>query len=348
MGSNYRIIPVGGGGGTAPTGTLDVSQNGTYNVVGYKYVDVSISDEPDYLCFTAVDTGATIRVPNMTASMNIEYSFDRETWTRLTSIAVTLPNAGDKVYLRGSNALGLGTSGDSLFTMENGRIAASGNVDTLLKYVNELTTVPGNGYKYMFKNCTNLVSAPYSNARYVNGESQYAFMFQGCTGLTSIPKFPFIEARETNYARTFEGMYKDCTGLTGTLDLSYIYSPLDFCCETYSIFEGTNYTKVDLSNLLYAPSYACKRAFMNMTELESVDLSGLEELTGNYSCEQMFKNCTNLKEVKTNLYLGITTNRLQYWLENVSVNGDFFNLHDANFSIGPSGIPQGWAIHTSL
>lgn len=45
MSSKYRIIPIGGGGGITPTGTLDIRSEGVFDVTDYASVDVDIFDD---------------------------------------------------------------------------------------------------------------------------------------------------------------------------------------------------------------------------------------------------------------------------------------------------------------
>lgn len=87
------------------------------------------SDEPDYLCFTANNAGATLRLfgvvdPEYTGELlDIEYSTDKKTWTTweieavvggeaATTSVLTFTNVGDKVYLRGNNINGTTYSKD--------------------------------------------------------------------------------------------------------------------------------------------------------------------------------------------------------------------------------------------
>lgn len=53
--SKYRILPVGGGGGIVPSGTLDIRSEGTFDVTDYASVDVDIFD--DTTTKTVTDNG---------------------------------------------------------------------------------------------------------------------------------------------------------------------------------------------------------------------------------------------------------------------------------------------------
>ena len=56
MSSKYRIIPLGGGGGITPTGTLDIRSEGVFDVTDYASVDVDIFDDTTTKSITANGT----------------------------------------------------------------------------------------------------------------------------------------------------------------------------------------------------------------------------------------------------------------------------------------------------
>jgi len=64
---------------------------------------------------------------------------------------------------------------------------------------------------------------------------------------------------------------------------------------------------------------------------------------------QMFQGCTLLNKIVSYAedasVAGIKT---MQWLDGVSATGDFYNLGNAGYSSGVSGIPTGWTVHTSL
>jgi hypothetical protein len=74
-----------------------------------------------------------------------------------------------------------------------GKIAASGNLNTLLKADGSVLDLTGRDYCYsnMFYGCTSLTQAPElpatTLARYC-----YYFMFRDCTSLTEAPELPAI------------------------------------------------------------------------------------------------------------------------------------------------------------
>lgn len=93
----------------------------------------------DWLCFTAVDAGAKIRLDKngSPAAVSLETSTDGTTWTDYswngtTGDETTLANVGDKVYFRAKNEnLAFNTDYMNYYkfvSSTSNKIAASGNI----------------------------------------------------------------------------------------------------------------------------------------------------------------------------------------------------------------------------
>ena len=143
---------------------------------------------PDYLCFTAEEAGSTVAMAvngTPTKGQAFETSIDGTNWSVFTpgTTTITLANAGDKVYFRGDNITVSESSSIYYNFVMSGKIAASGNIMSLLDKTCQSTTIP-NDYCYynMFYNCKSLTTAPVlpatTLARYC-----YSYMFNGCTSL---------------------------------------------------------------------------------------------------------------------------------------------------------------------
>lgn len=59
----YRIIPIGGGGGVTPTGTINITSNGDHNVAQYANASVAVPA-------SAVDTG-TLTIEPITSNVTL-------------------------------------------------------------------------------------------------------------------------------------------------------------------------------------------------------------------------------------------------------------------------------------
>ena len=113
----------------------------------------------DYLCFTAEESNSTVAMSvngTPTKSQAFETSTDGLNWSVFTpgTTTITLANVGDKVYFRGDNTT-VGESNSIYYTfVMSGKIAASGNVMSLLDKTCESTTISSNYcFFYMFRNC---------------------------------------------------------------------------------------------------------------------------------------------------------------------------------------------------
>lgn len=103
------------------------------------------------LCFTAEEANSTVHLDKNSSpnAIYLETSTDGTTWTDYewngsTGITLTLANVGDKVYMRAK--VENPTIGSSIFNYYKfvmfGRIAASGNIQTLLKADGSRTDAP--------------------------------------------------------------------------------------------------------------------------------------------------------------------------------------------------------------
>ena len=169
-----------------------------------------------WLCFTAGEANSTVAMAKegwSAPSVSLECSPDGNTWSpfEVGTTTVTLANIGDKVYVRATSAGNTGFSGGWMgwnhFVM-TGKIAASGNVDTLLDQ-NGNATLASYCYNNIFNGCTSLTTAPELPATTL-ADGCYANMFQGCSSLTTAPALPATTLAESCYSNMFRG----CSSLT--------------------------------------------------------------------------------------------------------------------------------------
>lgn len=137
------------------------------------------------------------------------YNSDRG---RYEGDTIVLTNVGDKVYFRASRENYSILPGEASkyykFTM-SGTIAASGNIQSLLKADCSRTDAPEYVYTHLFDGCRSLTSAPTLPATTL-GETCYYMMFNGCSNLTTAPDLPATTLANSCYT----AMFSDCTSLT--------------------------------------------------------------------------------------------------------------------------------------
>ena len=175
----------------------------------------------DWLCFTAEEAGSTVAMKSggfSVQTVSLEYSTDGNNWSPFVvgTTTVTLANIGDKMYMRATSAgnTGMGSSlvKYNIFVM-TGKIAASGNVDTLLDQ-NGNATLTEYCYAHLFDGCTSLTSAPELPATTLANNCYY-YMFSGCESLTQAPELPVTTLANNCY----DGMFRFCTSLTTAPEL---------------------------------------------------------------------------------------------------------------------------------
>ena len=180
-------------------------------------------DEP--LCFTAVDPSATITFKKMgnPDAANIVTSTNGQNWTPYTfGTTITLANVGDKVYFRAANEndISFFKSWNDLYqfaTTDGKRIAASGNIQTLMKADGSRLDISGKNYCYafMFSQCASLTTTPTLPATTLASDC-YNYMFYSCTSLTTAPALPATTLAE----RCYYGMFNGCSNLA-SIDVNF-------------------------------------------------------------------------------------------------------------------------------
>ena len=224
-------------------------------------------EPPDYLCFTSEKAGSTVAMAvygTPTKGQAFEYSTNGTNWSEFIpgTTTITLAKVGDKVYFRGDNTTV--SESDSIYYkfVMGGKIAASGNIMSLLDKTCQSTTI-SNKYCYcsMFRGCTSLTTAPSLPATTLAFNCYYG-MFNSCRSLTTAPSLPATTLANNCYY----GMFSGCISLTTAPSLPAT-TLTDYCYN--SMFN-------DCRSLTTAPS------------LPATTLAN-----DCYGC--MFKGCTSLQ-----------------------------------------------------
>ena len=164
-------------------------------------------------------------------------TFNEEWVNNNDGTTITLTNIGDKVYFRAkqeNERFGTSLNAYNNFVM-TGKIAASGNLNTLLKADGSVVDLTGRSYCYghMFYYCESLTQAPELPAR-ILAEDCYSSMFNNCTSLTQAPELPATELASYCYG----GMFADCLSLTQAPELpattlaEYCYDSMFYGCTS--------------------------------------------------------------------------------------------------------------------
>ena len=176
----------------------------------------------------------------------LQYSVKNGEWNDVVADA-EVKFGGEKgdLRLRGKDNLG-GTSRSSTAysTITFGNtvdVACTGDIRTLLDYENyENVLTESARFSYLFKDCTQLTSAPELPATTL-ALGCYDSMFSGCTSLTSAPTLSATTLAEGCYQFMFYG----CTSLTSTPELPA--TTLANACYQFMFGGCTNLSSVTMS-----------------------------------------------------------------------------------------------------
>ena len=198
------------------------------------------------------------------------------------------------------------------------------------------TTLADYCYYMMFQGCTSLTTAPELPATTLASDC-YQNMFSGCTSLTTAPELPATTLAYSCY----EGMFNGCTGLTTAPELPAT-TLAGYCYR--SMFQGC-------TSLITAPelpattlSSECYESMFNgCTSLTQAPVLPATTLVG-YCYQYMFYGCSNLNYIKC-LATDISATDCTYdWVLRVASTGTFVKDVNSTWTVGNSGIPEGWEV----
>ena len=260
------------GGGSTPTGTKQITTNGTHDVAAYEYADVQVPT-------TAPEIYRVFRVNNGKIENSISTPF------------LPLPNTATDI-------------GDYCYTYAYRDTPASVLSGTI--NLSSLTTISGtSSCQYMFQNCTGITSVDLSSLTTVSSNYACSHMFYGCTGLTSVDLSSLTTVSGVNACNS---MFQGCNGLT-SIDLSSLATVSGGNGCSYMFNDCTGMTSVDLSSLTtLSGSGACNSMFFGCAGLTSINLSSLTTASGANACASMFQNCTGLTSINLSSLTTISGN----------------------------------------
>jgi len=280
-------------GGVTPTGTLNITSNGTRDVTNYAEVDVAVpTTAPESYIGLSQSDGNLIN--------------DRTSSFTVNLTGVTTINGNSPVFMNAfrNNSSITGeidcssiTSINSTVVFKNAFYFATGitKVD-----FSGLTTVTGaDCFNSAFRYMTNCLSLDFSNLTTINGNYCFCYLCYN----TEPQRYPVA-------LKTVD--FSSLTSITGDNCFLYAFSgahnleTLNFSSlSTISgsnifdhAFVGTKITSFFMPSLTSISSQrAFQECFSGNTNLTSVDFSGLTSITGSNAFEQAFVRCTNLTNV---------------------------------------------------
>ena len=267
------------------------------------------ADDYNGVVFMAEQENSTIGLAKLSTNQTLEYRTDNTNWQNMTrDTVITLNNIGDRAYIRGELSADNSTSNYTQFTM-NGLISASGNCNYIWSK-NDLDAPLKEfcGYK-LFYVCP-ITQAPELPATTL-AVSCYRSMFYRCSSLTKAPELPATTLANNCY----HSMFYWCSSLTKAPELP----------------------ATTLANNCYMTMFERCSSLTQAPVLPATTLT-------NKCYMAMFRYCEKLNYVKclaTDISAFRCTNS---WLVSVSETGTFVQVDGVNWSVGGSGIPEGWVV----
>ena len=333
----------------APAVAGTVGQVLTKTADGQEWADAPAGgggeDTTDYLCFTAMYGGITVRLDKNgnPPTISLEYSTDKRNWTEYTwsgntGATITLAKGGDRVWWRGDNTT-LANDYNNFHQFKiSGSIEATGNIMSLLDRQLMKTNVQPYCFSSLFHSLSYLNKAPKLPAKTL-AKYCYKDMFYGCSSLTKAPELPATRMADYCYYSMFGG----CSSLTKapelpakTLALNCYNNMFGGCSSLREAPELPATTLADAC--YYSMFYGCS----SLTKAPELPATVLTDSCYLY----MFYNCKALKKVKVGFYDWKSgRNATLSWLTSVPSGGVFEcpSVLDCS-TIDDSHIPSRWSI----
>ena len=250
-------------GGITPTGTINISSNGTYDVTNYASASVAVpSTAPDYyLSFTLSSSGNLSKnIQTLVNFNNIKtlsnYAMSHLYYYTNLSGSITFPN----LQTIGQYAL------QSAFAHTRITSISFPNLQAVYNY----------GLYYCCNYCSNLTSVDLGNLTTVSGNSALSNAFSYCSGLVNVD---FSSITSISGANAFQYALQNCTNLV-SLDLSGLTTVSGTSAFYGMCQQCTSLTTVNLSSLTTISGYnVFQSAFSACSSVSSITFTALTDLT---------------------------------------------------------------------
>ena len=301
--------------------TITTNDDQAFNDSGIDYVTFKADSEQGFKFVVTFDDQLPLPIEGF------EYSVNNGPWiaipgTGMTDFVTFGGNKG-KLRLRGKSIANSGTYrvqsevytyGYAIVKFENEvKVTCSGDIRTLIDYENHFIATNNARFMYLFKNCTQLTSAPKLPATDL-ADNCYFMMFGGCTSLATAPELPATDLADGCYANMFEGcksltkapelpatklaygcyyfMFSDCSALTTAPEELPAKELANSCyngmfCGCTSLTSAPQLPATELANSCYWRMFDGCTLLASPPELPATTLA--------YSCYyMMFRDCTSL------------------------------------------------------
>ena len=278
--------------------TITTNDDQAFNDSGIDYVTFTADSEQGFKFVVNTQNEYHALLP----IEGFEYSVNNGPWIAIPGTGmpdfVTFGGNKGKLRLRGKSIDNTGTYrvqsevytyyGYAIVKFENEvKVTCSGDIRTLIDYENHFVATNNARFMYLFKNCTQLTSAPKLPATDL-ADNCYANMFEGCKSLTKAPELPATKLASGCYYF----MFSDCSALTTAPEELPAKELANSCytgmfCRCTSLTSAPQLPATDLADRCYTNMFDGCTLLASPPELPATTLA--------YSCYyMMFRDCTSL------------------------------------------------------
>lgn len=288
-----------------PSGTLQITENGTYNVREYEQATVEVEGSggsskyaPRYISFyNYTGTELNDELSNLDTSNMISMNDMFTNCAKLTSLDLSSFNTSNvtEMYSMFSSCKKLTSLDLSSFDTSNVT-----NMKFMFHYCDTLKSIDLSSFdtskvtemQSMFQNCTFLPTLDLSSFNTSN-VTNMSSMFNSCKSLTSLDLSSFNTSNVTN----MQSMFYYCTKLTNINLSNFNVSGISNTQGMLNMFQNcSSLIELDLSSFGTIRVENIGNLFNGCTSLTSIDMRNFN-VTGLRYGSRMFYNCSSLKHL---------------------------------------------------
>lgn len=287
------------GEGIIPTGTINISNNGTVDVTNYASAVVNVSGSSPVINSLSITPSTSAQTITAPSGVNGYSPISVSAVTSSIDANITAANIKSGITILGVTGTYSGSANQpltlkkKLIEITGGSILANDPAQVFSDFgfvSNNIQNVfAGVFYGAYRGNSSNTGTINLSTLKWADS---YAFYdcFYNNRNITAVD----LSSLEDAYIYSFGTCFANCTSLT-TVNLSSL-EVVDSAYVFQECFYGcTSLTTVNLSNLrVVQGNNAFNMAFQGCTNLTNISLDNLEEVSGSYSFQSMFAGCTSL------------------------------------------------------
>lgn len=205
----------------------------------------------------------------------------------------------------------------------------------------DLITLPNSCYYEMFRGCTQLRYPPKLinnlQSNITVSDSCFAFMFGDCTNLIVTPDIPLnVTLSSSSVESVFQVMFLNCTSITSAPEYLPEFNSTAGNWIYGGMFSGCTNLIVGPKEINYSGENGCSQMFYNCTNLKRAP-NLPSRLMNPFCYESMFSNCTSLEEAPIlpalELVDGCYTSMFAGCSKLKYIEADFLNYYDSDDNI---------------